>query len=269
MPEPDERTEVPHDPVRCPHCQTTRLKVLKKIDRIETLYGNALMNRMRARRGDTLYHCVFCRLQFYDPRKPGSTPAPRNSANEDTAAEKSEPEAVLTAASSALAPFAPAAAAPAPSAPAPAGPAPAAAPSALALAVAPAPTMPVPSAPVNGGPPDNRTSGTNLTARVRIRGSIHSAEDLFIDGRMDGTLVLKEHRLTIGGNGMVKAEVRAAEVEILGTFNGNSRATGSVILRAGAKVAGDIRAGDIVIHDGAQFKGSVELVREQPRLPLG
>jgi cytoskeletal protein CcmA (bactofilin family) len=231
MPEPDEGTEVPDDQVRCPHCQTTRLTVLKKLDRIETLYGSALMNRMRARRGDTLYHCVFCRLQFYDPRKPGSGPAPRNSANEDTAAEKSEPEAALTA--------------------------------------APAPPAPVPAAPVNGGPPATSAIGTNLTAGVRIRGSLHSGEDLFIDGRVDGTLVLKEHRLTIGENAMVRAEVRAAEVEILGTFNGNSRATGKVVLRAGAKVVGDIKAGDIVIEDGAQFKGSLELVREQPRLPLG
>jgi hypothetical protein len=46
---------------------------LKRIDRIEKIYGNALMNRIRARRGDTIYHCVFCRLQFYDPRKPLGT----------------------------------------------------------------------------------------------------------------------------------------------------------------------------------------------------
>jgi hypothetical protein len=68
-------SEVPDGAVRCPHCKTTRLKVLKRIDRIEKIYGNALMNRIRARRGDTIYHCVFCRLQFYDPRKPlGAAP---------------------------------------------------------------------------------------------------------------------------------------------------------------------------------------------------
>jgi cytoskeletal protein CcmA (bactofilin family) len=235
MPEPDEGIEVPDDQVRCPHCKTTRLKVLKKLDRIETLYGNALMNRMRARRGDTLYHCVFCRLQFYDPRKP-EAPAAQKSAPEEAPPEKSEPEAVLTAA---------------PAVPVPAAPAPVA-----------------PAAPVNDGPPAP-ASCTNLTAGVRIRGSINSDEDLFIDGRIDGTLVLKEHRLTIGGNATVKAELRAAEIEILGTLNGNSRATGKVVLRAGSKVVGDIKAGDIVIEDGAEFKGSVELVREQPRLPLG
>jgi cytoskeletal protein CcmA (bactofilin family) len=261
MPEPDAGTEVPDDPVRCPHCQTTRLTVLKKLDRIETLYGNALMNRMRARRGDTIYHCVYCRLQFYDPRKPGTAPAPQKSGGEDASPEKSEPEAVLTAVPPARVQTAPAptAPAPAPTRPTPVTPAPAT--SALAA--------PAPAAPANGGPPATPARGTNLTAGIRIRGSVHSAEDLYIDGRIDGSLVLKEHRLTIGENAMVKAEVRAAEVEILGTFNGNSRATGKVVLRAGAKVVGDIQAGDIVIEDGAEFKGSVELVREQPRLPLG
>src|SRR5438105_10372809 len=93
MPEP-EGAETPDDKVRCPHCQTTRLKVLKKLDRIEKLYGNALMNRMRARRGDTIYHCVYCRLQFYDPRKPGRMPAQDIKRQADTPAppEKSEPE---------------------------------------------------------------------------------------------------------------------------------------------------------------------------------
>jgi hypothetical protein len=73
MTDPEEEPEVPDDRVRCPHCRTTRLKVLKKLDRIEKLYGNRFMNRFRARRGDTIYHCVYCRLQFYDPRKPRSS----------------------------------------------------------------------------------------------------------------------------------------------------------------------------------------------------
>jgi hypothetical protein len=73
MTDPDEGTEVPDDRVHCPQCRTTRLKILKKLDRIEKLYGNRIMNRFRARRGDTIYHCVYCRLQFYNPRKPGSS----------------------------------------------------------------------------------------------------------------------------------------------------------------------------------------------------
>jgi hypothetical protein len=69
--------ETPDEPVRCPHCRTTRLKSLSKIDPIEKMYGSALLNRMRARRGDSIYLCVFCRLQFYNPRKPVNAPEPR------------------------------------------------------------------------------------------------------------------------------------------------------------------------------------------------
>ena len=88
MPQFEDASEVPDDQVQCPHCKTTRLKVLKKLDKIEKLYGNALMNRIRARRGDTIYHCVYCRLQFYDPRKPGSAPSEQASTHPESAPEK-------------------------------------------------------------------------------------------------------------------------------------------------------------------------------------
>src|SRR5512132_601864 len=107
MPE-SEGAEPQDDKVRCPRCQTTRLRVLNKLDRIEKLHGNALMNRFRARRGDTLYHCIYCRLQFYDPRKPGRQTAGR-AAKEAPAPEKTEPEPVRPAPTIiAKRPFAPA-----------------------------------------------------------------------------------------------------------------------------------------------------------------
>jgi cytoskeletal protein CcmA (bactofilin family) len=232
-----EEPEVSDDQVRCPHCKTTRLKVLKKLDRIEKLYGNPLINRMRARRGDTIYHCVYCRLQFYDPRRPGDVSAPGKT---DTSAksEKSEPEP------------APPVIAPAPvSTPAPAPPV-------------------VQAAPVNGHTVPRPSDSTNLTVGVSIRGSIHSEEDLYLDCRIDGTVVAKEHRVVVGPNAKLKSAVQAADVEVRGTLHGNSQAVRKMVLRSGCHVTGDIKAGDIVIEDGAQFKGSVELVREQPRLPL-
>src|SRR4051794_13596293 len=62
------------DKVQCPRCGTRRLHVLKRLDTIDAVYGNRLANEIRARRGDTIYHCIYCRLQFYDPRKPESKP---------------------------------------------------------------------------------------------------------------------------------------------------------------------------------------------------
>ena len=58
--------------VRCPQCGTLRLRVRTRPDRIDRLQGNRLLNKIRARRGDTLYHCIYCRLQFYVARRPGA-----------------------------------------------------------------------------------------------------------------------------------------------------------------------------------------------------
>jgi hypothetical protein len=55
--------------VRCPQCGTTRLRIRTKPDRIDRILGNAFLNKVRAWRGDILYHCIYCRLQFYYRRK--------------------------------------------------------------------------------------------------------------------------------------------------------------------------------------------------------
>jgi cytoskeletal protein CcmA (bactofilin family) len=214
-----EEAEPQDDNVRCPRCRTTRLRVLNKLDRIEKLYGNALMNRFRARRGDTIYHCIYCRLQFYDPRKPGRQAA-GGPAKKAPAPEKTEPEPEA------------------------------------------------PTAPLTSKRSRASADWTNLSAGVTIRGSIQSAEDIYVDARVEGTLASQNHRIIIGPNGRVKASVRAFELEVLGTLSGNSQIVGSVILRKGSKVKGDIKTCDIVIEDGAQFRGNVQRVHQQARLPL-
>jgi DNA-directed RNA polymerase subunit RPC12/RpoP len=67
--------------VRCPHCRTTRLRVREKLDPIERVHGNKWLNRIRAARGDFIYHCIYCRLQFYDWHKPSPGPEPGSSAD--------------------------------------------------------------------------------------------------------------------------------------------------------------------------------------------
>jgi hypothetical protein len=57
---------------RCPDCGTTRLAVRKKRDHIDR-YAGGLLAWWRRKTGATLYHCIFCRLQFYSglPLAPG------------------------------------------------------------------------------------------------------------------------------------------------------------------------------------------------------
>jgi DNA-directed RNA polymerase subunit RPC12/RpoP len=58
---------------RCPDCGTTRLAIRRKRDHIERYYGG-LLAWWRRKTGARLYHCIFCRLQFYSNRPLAAAP---------------------------------------------------------------------------------------------------------------------------------------------------------------------------------------------------
>lgn len=101
---------------------------------------------------------------------------------------------------------------------------------------------------------------------VAISGDIQSREELFIDGEVEGTLVLQQ-RLIVGPNGKVRASVKAKEVVVQGTIHGNVHAAEKIILRKDSTLVGDIRTSGIVIDDGAYFKGSIDIVRDAKDAP--
>ena len=64
---------------RCPKCGTLRITKLKQRDHIDPL-NTGFLNLLERVLGGPLYHCKFCRLQFYDRRrmtaeKPPAQPA--------------------------------------------------------------------------------------------------------------------------------------------------------------------------------------------------
>src|SRR5579883_1105112 len=105
-----------------------------------------------------------------------------------------------------------------------------------------------------------------LGKSVIVKGQIFSREDLTIDGEVEGTVELQEHRLTVGPNGKVTASIKAREIVVLGTIHGNVETTDKIDIRKEAKLVGDIRTARIVIEDGAYFKGNIDIIRaEAPR----
>ena len=101
---------------------------------------------------------------------------------------------------------------------------------------------------------------------VVVKGQIYSREDLYVDGEVEGTIEVQEHRLTVGPNGKVQAAVKAREVVVRGTVHGNMEVGEKIDIRRDAKLVGDLKTSRIVIEDGAYFKGSVDIVRrEVPR----
>lgn len=106
-----------------------------------------------------------------------------------------------------------------------------------------------------------------LGKSVILKGQIFSREDLTIDGEVEGTVELQEHRLTVGVNGKVTATIKAREICVIGTVNGNVEASDKIDIRKDAKLVGDIRTARIVIEDGAYFKGNIDIVRQGAATP--
>ncbi|MBV8730569.1 MAG: polymer-forming cytoskeletal protein [Acidobacteriia bacterium] len=111
---------------------------------------------------------------------------------------------------------------------------------------------------------ESRGSAATIGKAVKVVGQIYSKEDLFVDGDLEGTVEALEHKLTIGPNGTVHASVKAREVVVLGTIQGNVEATDKIEIRKDAKLVGDIKTARIIIEDGAYFKGSIDIVKPEP-----
>jgi cytoskeletal protein CcmA (bactofilin family) len=106
----------------------------------------------------------------------------------------------------------------------------------------------------------NPAEGSTVIGKsVNIRGELSGNEDLYIDGDIEGTITLKESKLTIGPDARIRANVSACDVVVFGHLTGNISATGRVDLRQSGLVTGDILAGRLSIEESATLKGRVEL----------
>jgi cytoskeletal protein CcmA (bactofilin family) len=106
-----------------------------------------------------------------------------------------------------------------------------------------------------GAPIEQATIGRTLV----IKGELTAAEALYIDGRIEGKISLPDHRVTIGRNGSVQANINAREVVVMGKVNGNIECTDRVDIRSEGSVTGDVSTIRISVEDGAVLKGGVEV----------
>ena len=103
----------------------------------------------------------------------------------------------------------------------------------------------------------------NIGKSVIIKGELSGSEDLTIEGHVDGKIELRQHVLTIGPNGKIKAQVFAKSVVVMGEVHGNIAATDKINIRENGSVDGDIAAPRVAIAEGAHFRGSIDMQRSQ------
>lgn len=109
-----------------------------------------------------------------------------------------------------------------------------------------------------------REEVVNIGKSVVIKGELNGSEDLTVEGHVEGKIELKDHVLTIGPNGRIKAQIFAKAIVVLGEVIGNITASEKVDIRENGSVDGDVVAPRVAIAEGAHFRGAVDMQRKTP-----
>lgn len=113
--------------------------------------------------------------------------------------------------------------------------------------------------------PRSRAPAT-IGPSITIRGDLAGEEDLIIQGRVEGTISLHEHNVTVGKEGRIKASVHAKGVTVEGAVQGDLYSQEQVIVRSSGNVHGNITAPRVSLEDGCKFKGAIDMdVKQQEK----
>ena len=139
-------------------------------------------------------------------------------------------------------------------------------------------TRTAPTAPTS---PNQRTSSertndvANIGKSIAIKGDLTGNEDLSIEGKVEGKVELPNNQLTVGANGVVKAEINAKSVIVIGHVSGNVHGTERVEIQATGIVDGDVSSPRLVVAEGAVLNGAIHMGKSPgaaagtPPLPPG
>src|SRR6266404_7886266 len=100
---------------------------------------------------------------------------------------------------------------------------------------------------------------SRLGSGLHVKGEISGNEGLDIDGAVEGLVHIDEGKLTVGATAKLTADIIAGEVIVYGSVQGNVRGKGKIEIKKNSSVNGDLTTAQIIIEDGAYFKGSIEI----------
>ena len=92
---------------------------------------------------------------------------------------------------------------------------------------------------------------TVVSPGIRVAGRIHGSEDIRVLGTVEGSIMLSGGSLHVESSGVVLADVQAESIFVSGIVVGDLTAQSRVVLRAGARVVGDISTNRLTIEAGA------------------
>jgi len=107
--------------------------------------------------------------------------------------------------------------------------------------------------------PASEESGSKLTVgpNIKVKGEIEDCDTLVVEGRVQATINCRVVQIAERGAFKGSAEIDLAEIR--GEFDGDLTVRNKLVIYATGKVTGKIRYGKLVIEEGGQLTGDLQV----------
>ena len=109
---------------------------------------------------------------------------------------------------------------------------------------------------------DSNGQYSKIDKNTVLKGAINAKTDIRIDGTLEGE-VETVGRVIIGKDAVVNGKVLCANAEIEGVFKGNLTVSGSLSLKAGSNVEGEVFIQKLIVESGATFNANCSMHSEE------
>ena len=103
---------------------------------------------------------------------------------------------------------------------------------------------------------------TVVGTSLQVEGELKSQGDIRIEGGVSGSIET-EGSVTIGAGAIVKASIKASNIDIAGTVEGDISTQGHIALSDSASVNGNLQCTELTIARGAKFNGGSSMGKQE------
>jgi cytoskeletal protein CcmA (bactofilin family) len=100
---------------------------------------------------------------------------------------------------------------------------------------------------------------TMIGKSIRIKGEIVASDPIYIYGSVEGSINASAHRVTVGKEGTVKADISAREVVIMGDVCGKVQSDERIEIRSEGSLLGNLSTTRLCVEEGAVLQGTIDV----------
>jgi cytoskeletal protein CcmA (bactofilin family) len=107
-----------------------------------------------------------------------------------------------------------------------------------------------------------------IGSSIVIKGHVTADEDIVVSGRVEGSITVTGHAVTVNAGAQLVADIQARAIDVSGQVLGTLVAEERIELRETADVEGELNAPALRLEYGAGFQGKAETTKSGAKAGL-